>query len=114
MDDATIPFRVEALENAHARTSATLERIANDLHTLALAEARRAEDQRVIEKLVERVDALEEHMHEVVLAAATQRADDKDTELRRFQERRADVWKLVLANIFTILTAFILYHFGVK
>lgn len=116
-----VEVEVDFLKRSFGKVEAALTQLAADMHALAIADAKRTEDRKTIERLFEQLDVLAQRVETVNVGLAGR---IEDIEKQRLQEQReatakeADrrhVWLMEAAKqVAAFLVAIALYHFGLS
>ena len=123
MPDESLPAihaRVSFLENQMSSINGALQRLAEDMHQLAIASAKREQDAEALSRAFKRIEAIEKSVQEVkdsIEAADRKRLQAKVDQARadenKEQDRRAAIIQEIARTVLIVGASIGLYHFGV-
>lgn len=116
-----IHARLSFLENQMGNINQSLQRLADDMHQLAIASAKREQDAEALSRAFKRIEAIEKSVQGV--KDGIERADRKRlqdevdhsrSEEAKEDDRRARIVSEVVRTLIIVGASIGLYHFGVK
>ena len=124
MADESLPaihVRLSFLENQMSSINGALHRLAEDMHQLAIASAKREQDAEALSRAFRYIEIIEKSIQEVkgsVEAADLKRLQDEVDQARaaenKEQDRRAAIIQEIMRTVLIVVASIALYHFGVK
>lgn len=124
MPDESLPAihaRLAFLETQMGNINQSLQRLADDMHQLAIASAKREQDAEALSRAFKRIEAIEKSVQEVkdsIEAADRKRLQAEVDEARaaenKEQARRAAIIQEIVRTVLIVGASIGLYHFGVK
>lgn len=124
MADESLPAihaRLAFLETQMGNINQSLQRLADDMHQLAIASARREQDAESLARAFKRIESIEKSVQEVkdsIEAADRKRLQAEVDQARadegKEQDRRAAIIQEVVRTVLIVGASIGLYHFGVK
>lgn len=124
MADESLPAihaRLAFLETQMGNINQSLQRLADDMHQLAIASAKREQDAEALSRAFKRIEAIEKSVQEVkdnIEAADRKRlqaeVDHARSEEAKEEDRRAQIVSEILRTLIIVGASIGLYHFGVK
>jgi chromosome segregation ATPase len=124
MPDESIPAihaRLAFLETQMGNINLSLQRLADDMHQLAIASAKREQDAEALSRAFKRIEAIEKSVQEVkdsIEAADRKRLQAEVDEARadedKEQDRREAIIQEIVRTVLIVGASIGLYHFGVK
>ena len=124
MADESLPAihaRLAFLETQMGNINQSLQRLADDMHQLAIASAKREQDAEALSRAFKRIEAIEQSV--VALKGGIEAADRKRlqaevdharSEEAKEEDRRAQIVSEILRTLIIVGASIGLYHFGVK
>lgn len=124
MPDESLPAihaRLAFLEKQMGNINQSLQRLADDMHQLAIASAKREEDDKALERAFKRIEAIEGSIQalkdsiEVAEKARMQKEiDTAHAEEQAEENRKADIVREIVRTVLIVGASIGLYHFGVR
>ena len=124
MPDESLPAihaRLSFLENQMGNINQSLQRLADDMHQLAIASAKREQDAEALSRAFKRIEAIEQSvlaLKDGIEAADRKRlqteVDDARNEEQKEDDRRAQIISEIVRTLIIVGASIGLYHFGVK
>lgn len=124
MADESLPAihaRLAFLETQMGNINQSLQRLADDMHQLAIASAKREQDAEALSRAFKRIEAIEKSVQEVkdsIEAADRKRlqaeVDQARADENKEQDRRAAIIQEIVRTVLIVGASIGLYHFGVK
>jgi len=124
MADESLPAihaRLAFLETQMGNINQSLQRLADDMHQLAIASAKREQDAEALSRAFKRIEAIEQSV--LALKDGIERADRKRlqaevdhsrSEEQKEDDRRAQIISEIVRTLIIVGASIGLYHFGVK
>lgn len=116
-----IHARLSFLENQMSSINGALQRLAEDMHQLAIASAKREQDAEALTRAFRRIEVIEKSIQDVkdsIDAADRKRlqaeVDRAQSEEQRDEDRRAELISEIVRTVLIVGASIGLYHFGVK
>jgi parvulin-like peptidyl-prolyl isomerase len=124
MPDESLPAihaRLAFLETQMGNINQSLQRLADDMHQLAIASAKREQDAETLARAFKRIEAIEQSvmaLKEGIEAAERQRLqteiDNAHAEEQKEEDRKAKVILEIVRTTLIVGASIGLYHFGVR
>ena len=124
MPDESLPAihaRLAFLEMQMGNINQSLQRLADDMHQLAIASAKREEDARALDRAFKRIELIEESIQalkdsiEAAEKARMQKEiDTANAEDQAEENRKAEIIREIVRTVLIVGASIGLYHFGVK
>ena len=124
MPDESLPAihaRLAFLETQMGNINQSLQRLADDMHQLAIASAKREQDAEALSRAFKRIEAIEQSVIALkngIEAADRQRlqaeVDSAHAEEQKESDRRAQIVSEIVRTLIIVGASIVLYHFGVK
>ncbi len=124
MSDESFPAiqaRVTYLETQMGNINVSLQRLADDMHNLAIASAKREQDAESLARAFKRIEAIEQAVQGVkdsIEEAERKRlqtqVDQAQAEQEMEQARRSQLILEIVRTVLIVVASIGLYHFGVK
>ena len=124
MPDESLPAihaRLSFLENQMSNINQSLQRLADDMHQLAIASAKREEDARALDRAFKRIEliegsiqALKDSIESAEKARMQKEIDTANAEDQAEENRKAEIVREIVRTVLTVGASIGLYHFGVK
>ncbi len=118
---ATVHARLTYLEQQMGNINASLQRLADDMHQLAIASAKREQDAEALSRAFKRIEAIEANVQTLKdsIEAAAKAALQKELDAARAEEqaednRKAQIIAEIIRTVLIVGASIGLYHFGVK
>ena len=124
MADESLPAiqaRLAFLEDQSRNINASLQRLADDMHQLAISSAKREQDAEALSRAFKRIESIEQSV--VALKDGIEAADRKrlqaevdsaHAEEQKDSDRRAQIISEIVRTLIIVGASIGLYHFGVK
>jgi len=124
MADESLPAihaRLAFLETQMGSINQSLQRLADDMHQLAIASAKREQDAEALSRAFKRIEAIEQSV--LALKDGIEGADRKRlqaevdrsrSEEQKEDDRRAQIISEIVRTLIIVGASIGLYHFGVK
>ena len=124
MPDESLPAihaRLSFLENQMSNINQSLQRLADDMHQLAIASAKREEDARALDRAFKRIEliegsiqALKDSIEAAEKARMQKEIDTANAEDQAEENRKAEIIREIVRMVLIVGASIGLYHFGVK
>lgn len=124
MPDESLPAihaRLSFLETQMGNINQSLQRLADDMHQLAIASAKREEDARALDRAFKRIELIEtgvQTLKDSIEAAEKARMqkeiDTANAEDQAEENRKAEIIREIVRTVLIVGASIGLYHFGVK
>ena len=124
MPDESLPAihaRVSFLENQMSSINGALQRLADDMHQLAIASAKREQDAEALGRAFKRIEVLEcvcqgikDSIESAEKARMQKKIDAAKAEEQAEENRKDEIFREIVRTILIVGASIGLYHFGVK
>ena len=124
MPDESLPAihaRLSFLESQMSNINQSLQRLADDMHQLAISNAKREQDAEALGQAFKRIEALEsvcqgikDSIESAEKARMQKEIDAAKAEEQAEENRKAEIFREILRTVLTVGASIGLYHFGVK
>ena len=124
MPDESLPAihaRLAFLETQMGNINQSLQRLADDMHQLAIASAKREEDARALDRAFKRIEliegaiqALKDSIEAAEKARMQKEIDTANAEDQAEENRKAEIIREIVRTVLIVGASIGLYHFGVK
>ena len=124
MPDESLPAihaRLSFLENQMSNINQSLQRLADDMHQLAIASAKREEDARALDRAFKRIEliegaiqALKDSIEAAEKARMQKEIDTANAEDQAEENRKAEIIREIVRTVLIVGASIGLYHFGIK
>ncbi len=118
---AAVHARLTFLENQMGNINQSLQRLADDMHQLAIAGAKREQDAEALSRAFKRIETIEISVQdlkdsiEAADKARMQKEIDAANEAEQAEEnRKAEIVREIVRTVLIVGASIGLYHFGVK
>ena len=124
MTDESLPaihVRLAFLEKQMGNINQSLQRLADDMHQLAIASAKREEDAKALERAFKRIETIEGSIQALKdsIEAAEKARMQKEIDMAHAEEqaeenRKAEIVREIVRTVLIVGASIGLYHFGVR
>lgn len=124
MTDESLPAihaRLAFLETQMGNINQSLQRLADDMHQLAIASAKREQDAEALSRAFKRIESIEQSVSALkdrIEGADRKRlqaeVDSAHAEEQKASDRRAQIISEIVRTLIIVGASIGLYHFGVK
>ena len=124
MPDESLPAihaRLSFLENQMSNINQSLQRLADDMHQLAIAGAKREQDAEALSRAFKRIESIESSVQALKdsIDAADKARMQKEIDAAQAEEqaeenRKAEIIREIVRMVLIVGASIGLYHFGVK
>ncbi len=124
MPDESLPAihaRLSFLENQMSNINQSLQRLADDMHQLAIAGAKREQDAEALSRAFKRIESIESSVQALKdsIDAADKARMQKEIDAAQAEEqaeenRKAEIIREIVRTVLIVGASIGLYHFGVK
>lgn len=124
MPDESLPAihaRLAFLEKQMGNINQSLQRLADDMHQLAIASAKREEDAKALERAFKRIEAIEGSIQALKdsIEATEKSRMQKEIDMAHAEEqaeenRKAEIVREIVRTVLIVGASIGLYHFGVR
>ena len=124
MTDESLPaihVRLSFLENQMSSINGALQRLAEDMHQIAIANAKREQDAETLSRAFKRIEAIEQSVSALkdgIEGADRKRlqaeVDSAHAEGQKDSDRRAQIISEIVRTLTIVGASIVMYHFGVK
>lgn len=124
MPDESLPAihaRLTFLENQMGNINQSLQRLADDMHQLAIASAKREQDAEALSRAFNRIEliegaiqALKDSIEAAEKARMQKEIDAAKAEEQAEENRKDEIFREIVRTILIVGASIGLYHFGVK
>lgn len=124
MPDESLPAihaRLAFLEKQMGNINQSLQRLADDMHQLAIASAKREEDAKALERAFKRIETIEGSIQALKdsIEAAEKARMQKEIDMAHAEEqaeenRKAEIVREIVRTVLIVGASIGLYHFGVR
>ncbi len=116
-----IHARLTFLESQMSNINQSLQRLADDMHQLAIASAKREQDAEALSRAFKRIEAIEQSVSALkdgIEGADRKRlqaeVDSAHAEEQKDSDRRAQIISEIVRTLIIVGASIAMYHFGVK
>ena len=116
-----IHARLSFLENQMGSINQSLQRLADDMHQLAIAGAKREQDAEALSRAFKRIETIESSVQALKdsIEAAEKARMQKEIDAAKAEEqaeenRKDEIFREILRTVLIVGASIGLYHFGVK
>ena len=118
---AAVHARLSFLETQMGNINQSLQRLADDMHQLAIFNAKREQDAEALGRAFKRIEVLEGVCHGIKdsIESAEKARMQKEIDAAKAEEqaeenRKAEIFREILRTVLIVGASIGLYHFGVK